>query len=299
MLAMRWDDVDLTAGVWSKPPSSTKQKDHHEAQLSAPARQLLSEIRKQQVARNPKKPLGEYVFPGPGKNGHVVDIKKSWRQLCRVAKITALRLHDLRHSFASQAISGGASLPLVGALLGHASPTTTARYAHMFTDPQRAAVERIGAVITAAGKPVKSRPGSSGSADMAKGWGPAHRLSPIGDIEMARAPTQNELEELLHQLMEWRGAHAECMRPELWREAATVHRVADAAISVDRRKIQLMRWSYVGEGRDRLGMSWEELYEYASDVCQGTPAQAGAEMMEKSYDEVQRELPPAQRRQRT
>ena len=150
---MRWDDVDLTAGVWSKPPSSTKQKDHHEAQLSAPARQLLSEIREQQVARNPKKPLGEYVFPGPGKNGHVVDIKKSWRQLCRVAKITALRLHDLRHSFASQAISGGASLPLVGALLGHASPTTTARYAHMFTDPQRAAVERIGAVITAAGKP--------------------------------------------------------------------------------------------------------------------------------------------------
>jgi site-specific recombinase XerD len=59
----------------------------------------------------------------------------------------------LRHSFASQAISGGASLPLVGALLGHASPTTTARYAHMFTDPQRAVVERIGAVITAAGQP--------------------------------------------------------------------------------------------------------------------------------------------------
>ena len=153
VLAMRWDDVDLTAGVWSKLPSSTKQKDHHEAQLSAPARQLLSGIREQQVARNPKKPLGEYVFPGPGKNGHVVDIKKSWRQLCRVAKITALRIHDLRHSFASQAISGGASLPLVGALLGHASPTTTARYAHMFTDPQRAAVERIGAVITAAGQP--------------------------------------------------------------------------------------------------------------------------------------------------
>jgi integrase len=151
VLAMRWDDVDLTAGVWSKLPSSTKQKTHHESQLSAPARQLLSEIREQQAA--PRRPLGEYVFPGPGKSGHVVDIKRSWRQLCRAAKISGLRVHDLRHSFASTAISGGASLPLVGALLGHASPTTTARYAHMFTDPQRAAVERIGAVFTAAGKP--------------------------------------------------------------------------------------------------------------------------------------------------
>jgi integrase len=152
-LAMRWDDVDLTAGVWSKPPSSTKQKQAHESQLSAPARQLLSEIREQQAAKHPKRPLGEYVFPGLGESGHVVDIKRSWRQLCRAAKISGLRVHDLRHSFASTAISGGASLPLVGALLGHASPTTTARYAHMFTDPQRAAVERIGAVFTAAGKP--------------------------------------------------------------------------------------------------------------------------------------------------
>jgi integrase len=152
-LSCRWDSVDLTAGVWSKPPSSTKQKAYHEAQLSAPARQLLSEIREQQVAKHPKKPLGEYVFPSSSESGHVVDIKKSWRQLCRAAKIDGLRIHDLRHSFASQAISGGAGLPLVGALLGHASPTTTARYAHMFTDPQKAAVERIGAVYTAAGKP--------------------------------------------------------------------------------------------------------------------------------------------------
>jgi integrase len=158
VLAMRWGDVDLTAGVWSKPASSTKQQQAHEAQLSAPARQLLSEIREQQAAKHPKRPLGEYVFPGPGESGHVVDIKRAWRQLCRAAKISGLRVHDLRHSFASTAISGGASLPLVGALLGHASPATTARYAHMFTDPQRAAVERIGAVIVAANKPAQEEP---------------------------------------------------------------------------------------------------------------------------------------------
>jgi hypothetical protein len=52
--------------------------------------------------------------------------------------------------------SGGASLPLIGALLGHASPSTTHRYAHLFDDPQRAAAEKVGAVIAAAGKDAKA-----------------------------------------------------------------------------------------------------------------------------------------------
>jgi integrase len=63
-----------------------------------------------------------------------------------------LRIHDLRHSFASRLASDGASLPLIGALLGHSNPATTARYAHLFQDPQRAAVERVGAIIGAAAK---------------------------------------------------------------------------------------------------------------------------------------------------
>jgi site-specific recombinase XerD len=56
----------------------------------------------------------------------------------------------LRHSFASQLASGGASLPLIGALLGHSNPVTTHRYAHLYDDPQRAAVERVGAEVEAA-----------------------------------------------------------------------------------------------------------------------------------------------------
>jgi hypothetical protein len=51
--------------------------------------------------------------------------------------------------------SGGASLPLIGALLGHSNPVTTARYSHLFDDPQRAAVEKVGAIIAAAGKPTE------------------------------------------------------------------------------------------------------------------------------------------------
>ena len=97
---------------------------------------------------------------------------------------------------------------------------------------------------------------------MAKGWGPAYRISPSGDIEVARAPTQNELEDLLNQLMEWRGAHAECMRPELWVKLRQFIEWQKLQYPWSRRQIQLMRWSYVREGRDRLGMSWEESYEY-------------------------------------
>src|SRR5262249_55952576 len=127
VLSMRWADIDLTAGRWSKPLSSTKQKEHHEVPLSAPARQLLSKIRGAQARKDPKRPLGGFVFPGVGDSGHVVNLKRPWRQLCKTAGITGLRIHDLRHSYASQLVSAGASLPLIGALLGHSNPTTTHR----------------------------------------------------------------------------------------------------------------------------------------------------------------------------
>jgi integrase len=149
-LSMRWADVDLTNAVWSKPGSTTKQRSDHIVPLSAPARQLLSDIAEQTGKRHA---LPTFVFPSAlSGSGHRTHVKRDWRQLCRAAGITGLRVHDLRHSFASQLASGGASLPLIGALLGHATPTTTARYAHLFDDPQRAATERVGAIIEAAGK---------------------------------------------------------------------------------------------------------------------------------------------------
>jgi integrase len=143
ILAMRWADIDLTEGTWSKPPSSTKQREHHQVPLSAPARQLLADIQGDDDA-------GPWVFPGRQGN-HRTDLKYAWRRILRDADIRDLHLHDLRHSFASQLVSSGASLPLVGALLGHSTPAITARYAHLYHDAQRQAVERVGAAIT--GKP--------------------------------------------------------------------------------------------------------------------------------------------------
>jgi integrase len=106
VLAMRWADLELSEGTWSKPPSSTKQREHHQVPLSAPARQLLSEIGERQASNerqaSKKQTAGEYVFPGAGDTGHVVELKRAWKRLTRAARITGLRIHDLRHSFASQ-----------------------------------------------------------------------------------------------------------------------------------------------------------------------------------------------------
>src|SRR5215813_5206141 len=98
VLGMRCDHVNLGAGIWSKPPSSTKQKEHHQVPLSAPARQLLAEIRRRQKRAGER---SRFVFPGIGGTGHLVEIKKSWAQICKAAGIEGLRVHDLRHSYAS------------------------------------------------------------------------------------------------------------------------------------------------------------------------------------------------------
>jgi integrase len=143
-MAMRWDDVELARGIWTKPGSTTKQKAVHIVPLSAPVKQLLARLR--QETSSP------WVFPADSKPGHRVTVQKSWLAICKSARIAGLRIHDLRHSFASLAVNQGASLPLIGALLGHASPTTTARYAHLFDDPQRAAVEHVGKLITGRGR---------------------------------------------------------------------------------------------------------------------------------------------------
>jgi integrase len=125
----------------------TKQKTEHVVPLSAPARQLLSEV----AARGQgKQGLPTHVFLGGGSGLQQGRLKRTWAGVCKAAGITGLRIHDLRHSFASNLVSGGASLPLIGALLGHSNPKTTARYSHLYDDPLRAAVERVGAAVVAA-----------------------------------------------------------------------------------------------------------------------------------------------------
>jgi integrase len=141
VLAAKWDDLNLTDGVWSKLGATTKQKTDHIVPLSAPARLLLDTLSKTPGVD----PV--YVFPGR-LGGHRLDVKDAWHSICKAAKITGCRVHDLRHTYASVLASAGQSLPIIGALLGHTQPATTARYAHLQSDPLREATEIAGAIIT-------------------------------------------------------------------------------------------------------------------------------------------------------
>jgi integrase len=131
-----WDQIDFRRGTWVKPSSHTKQKREHQAPLAASALALLAELPR----------TGPYLFPG--KDGRPIgSVKTFWRTVCRRAGLAGVRIHDLRHSFAAVLASGGASLPLIGSLLGHTQAVTTSRYAHLIDSVQREAVERAGAVL--------------------------------------------------------------------------------------------------------------------------------------------------------
>jgi integrase len=87
---------------------------------------------------------------GRAEGGYYQGLEKVWRQLRIAAGFPKLRLHDLRHSFASIGLAGGDALAVIGALLGHADAQTTLRYAHLADDPARMAADRISGAIEAA-----------------------------------------------------------------------------------------------------------------------------------------------------
>ena len=110
--------------------------------LNAPSLALLQALPR--IESNP------HVIVGGVEGAAFVGINKVWRSVRTRAGLTDVRLHDLRHSFASVGAIGGLSLPIIGALLGHKQSSTTARYAHLSADPIRAANEAVGAKIAAA-----------------------------------------------------------------------------------------------------------------------------------------------------
>lgn len=136
--------VDLKAGVLKLPDSKTGRKT---ILLSKPAIEIIEGC--------PTFAGSPYVFPGEGrgenKGNHRVSLADAWLWLRTRAKIKDARLHDCRHSFASVAVSTHKqTLPIIGALLGHSQPATTARYAHLQSDPLRAASDATAGTIATA-----------------------------------------------------------------------------------------------------------------------------------------------------
>ncbi len=154
ILALRWQHVDLERRLLLLPDSKTGAKSVF---LSQPAIDLLLSLTRQ--------PRSEYVFPGERSGKPIVSLRKPWERICTSAEIKNVRLHDLRHSYASIGAAGGLSLPVIGALLGHAQPSTTARYAHLAASPLHHAADAIGAQILAAmsGRGKSSASGNAGT----------------------------------------------------------------------------------------------------------------------------------------
>ena len=137
ILTLKWEYINWERGTLELPDSKTGAKSIY---LNEPAKDILSEIVRQSD--------NSYVICGSKQGGHIVNLQKSWRRVRARADLEDVRLHDLRHTFASIAVSSGMSLPVIGALLGHSQPRTTARYAHLAADPLRKATEEIGQKIT-------------------------------------------------------------------------------------------------------------------------------------------------------
>ena len=88
-----------------------------------------------------------FLFPGEVPGQPVVDLKRFWERMRVQAEIPDVRIHDLRHTFASLLVSGGASLEMIGRLLGHTQIGTTQRYAHLIDSPLRAGVNAVGEML--------------------------------------------------------------------------------------------------------------------------------------------------------
>lgn len=135
ILHLRWSEVDLERGLLYLPDSKTGKKT---VVLNIAALDILKAM--------PRRDL--FVIPGDIRGQPRHDLKRPWEHVRHAAGLEDVRLHDLRHTHASFGVMAGLGLPIIGRLLGHASPLTTARYAHLADDPVRRASDLIGAKLS-------------------------------------------------------------------------------------------------------------------------------------------------------
>jgi integrase len=145
VLAARWEHMDLENERWTKPRTNTKQKREEIIPLGTVAVALLRKLHQEAG-----EPDNGWVFSGRSEGEHLENLKQHWPLIRKAAKLgDEVRLHDLRHTFASHLVSSGESLQTVGALLGHTQTQTTMRYAHLADTTLRNAAnsfmrERVG-----------------------------------------------------------------------------------------------------------------------------------------------------------
>lgn len=143
IMTLKWDYVDLRAREFRLPDSKTGAKVVHFGEIVV---DVLKNI--ERIEGNP------WVITGRQEGARLTDLQHPWRRIRVRAGMPELRIHDLRHSYASGALALGEGLPMIGKLLGHTQVQTTARYAHLANDPVKAAAGKVSDFI---GKAVMGR----------------------------------------------------------------------------------------------------------------------------------------------
>ena len=136
ILSLRWDDVDRTAGDLRLRDAKAGPR---MVPLTKPVLRILDAI--------PRLPENAWVIAGQRPGKRLTGLHHYWRPVRERAGLSDVRLHDLRHSYASRALALGESLYTIGKLLGHTSVATSARYAHLMRDAEREAAVRVGGSI--------------------------------------------------------------------------------------------------------------------------------------------------------
>lgn len=139
VMDMKWGDVDLSSGHWKLENNKSGKP-----RLIRLASESLTEIRKMLPRQS------EYIFANPQTGLPFNDIRKCYDKIMNAAGITNMRIHDLRHNFASMAVNKGLSLYVVQHLLGHASPQTTQRYAHLNGEVMLDAYQKVAEIVNQA-----------------------------------------------------------------------------------------------------------------------------------------------------
>ena len=132
ILTLRWEDVDLEAGELHLRDAKTGARS---VALSPAARSVLTSL--------PRRPDNPWVIPGMKPGARLSNLNNAWLVVRARADLKDVRIHDLRHSFASRALALGESLPMIGRMLGHRKVQTTARYAHLARDSVKASAGRV------------------------------------------------------------------------------------------------------------------------------------------------------------
>ena len=133
----RFEQFNLEHLSWSKPPTMTKQRRVHRVPISDETASIVRQ-------RHIQAPQGTpWLFPGDTPGQPVQEVRRFWAQIQKQCGLQEVHIHDLRHTFASLLVSGGASLEMIGKLLGHSQIQTTLRYAHLMDSPLRAGVDAV------------------------------------------------------------------------------------------------------------------------------------------------------------